>query len=98
MELINILTYISGLCVIFVLCRIFILPLKFLGKLFLNSFIGIILLLLINLVRWTILFPYWSKLFHNNICKHLRNPWKCYTYAYYTSSYITVKCKSKFHF
>lgn len=50
MEIINILTYISALCIIFVLCRIFILPLKVIGKLFLNSFIGIILILLINLI------------------------------------------------
>lgn len=50
MELINILTYISGLCIIFVLCRIFILPLKFIFKLFLNSFIGVAIILLINFV------------------------------------------------
>ena len=48
MELINVLTYISGLCIIFVLCRIFIVPLKYIFKLFLNSFIGVILLLIIN--------------------------------------------------
>jgi len=29
MEFINILTYFSGICIIFVLCRIFIVPLKF---------------------------------------------------------------------
>lgn len=50
MELINILTYISGLCIIFVLCRIFILPLKFIFKLFLNSFIGVIIILLMNFI------------------------------------------------
>ena len=50
MELINVLTYISGLCIIFVLCRIFILPLKFVLKLFLNSFVGAILILLINFI------------------------------------------------
>ena len=50
MELINILTYISGLCIIFVLCRIFILPLKFIAKLFLNSIIGVIIILLINMI------------------------------------------------
>jgi len=50
MELINILTYISGICIIFVLCRIFILPLKFIVKLLLNSFIGAILILLINFI------------------------------------------------
>ena len=49
MEFINILTFISGLLIIFVLCRIFILPLKFIFKLFLNSFLGAILILLINL-------------------------------------------------
>lgn len=50
MELINILTYISGLCIIFVLCRIFIVPLKFLGKLLLNSALGALLILLINFI------------------------------------------------
>ena len=50
MEIINILTYISGLCIIFVLCRIFILPLKFIAKLFLNSFVGALIILFINLV------------------------------------------------
>lgn len=50
MELINVLTYISGLCIIFVLCRIFILPLKFIAKLFLNSVIGVIIILIINIV------------------------------------------------
>ena len=49
MEFINVLTYISGLCIIFVLCRIFILPLKFIFKLFLNSFLGAAIILLINL-------------------------------------------------
>lgn len=50
MELINFLTFISGLCIIFVLGRIFILPLKFILKLFLNSCIGAIIILVINLI------------------------------------------------
>ena len=50
MEIINILTYLSGLCIIFVLCRIFILPLKFIAKLFLNSFIGAGIIFIINLI------------------------------------------------
>ena len=50
MELINILTYISGLAIIFVLCRIFIVPLKVMLKLFLNSLIGAIIILIINFV------------------------------------------------
>lgn len=50
MEFINVLTYISGLCIIFVLCRIFILPLKFILKLFLNSLVGVLIILLINLI------------------------------------------------
>ena len=48
MEVINILTYLSGLCIIFVLCRIFSLPLKLIAKLFLNSLIGCVIILIIN--------------------------------------------------
>ena len=50
MELINILTYISGLCILFVLCRIFIVPLKFMIKLFINSLIGAAIILIINFI------------------------------------------------
>ncbi|MCI9366165.1 MAG: pro-sigmaK processing inhibitor BofA [Clostridia bacterium] len=50
MELINILTYISGLCIIFVLCRIFIVPLKVMLKLLINSIIGALIILFINFI------------------------------------------------
>ena len=50
MEFINVLTYFSGICIIFVLCRIFIVPLKFFGKLLLNSILGALLILLINFI------------------------------------------------
>ena len=50
MEFINILTYIAGLCVIFVLCRIFIVPLKIMFKLLLNSFLGALIILIINFI------------------------------------------------
>ena len=85
MEFINILTFISGLLIIFVLCRIFILPLKFIFKLFLNSFLGAVLILLINLVRKHVFLSYRSKLFYYHICKHFRhsrcsfiNNYSCY--------------------
>ena len=50
MELINGLTYLSGLCIIFVLCRIFIVPLKAMFKLLLNSLIGAVIILFINFI------------------------------------------------
>lgn len=50
MELINILTYISGFCILFVLCRVFIVPLKAMLKLLLNSSFGAIIILIINFV------------------------------------------------
>jgi len=50
MEFINVLTYLSGLCIIFVLCRIFIVPLKAMFKLLANSLIGAIIILIINFV------------------------------------------------
>ncbi len=50
MELINVLTYISGLCILFVLCKIFIVPLKAMLKLLLNSLLGAVIILVINFV------------------------------------------------
>ena len=50
MELINIITYIAGLLIIIVLCRIFIVPLKFMLKLLLNSLLGALIILFINLI------------------------------------------------
>ena len=50
LELINVLTYLSGICIIFVLCRIFIVPLKAMLKLILNSIFGAIIILLINFI------------------------------------------------
>lgn len=50
MEIINILTYLSGLCIIFVICKIFIVPIKAMTKLLLNSLIGVIIIILTNLI------------------------------------------------
>ena len=48
--MINIFTFLSGLCIIFILCRIFIVPLKAMLKLLINSLIGAIIILLINFI------------------------------------------------
>lgn len=50
LELINVLTYLSGLCIIFVLCRIFIVPLKAMLKFLANSLLGAVIILLINFI------------------------------------------------
>lgn len=48
--MINIFTYLSGLCIIFILCRIFIVPLKAMLKLLINSLIGAAIILFINFI------------------------------------------------
>ena len=50
MELINVLTYMAGLSILFILCKIFIVPLKLIFKLLLNSVFGALIILIINLV------------------------------------------------
>lgn len=50
MEIYTILGYLSGMCILFILCRIFIVPLKFMIKLFANSLFGALLIYIINLV------------------------------------------------
>lgn len=47
---INILTYLACICLIFILGRIFIVPLKKILKLVLNSIIGGVVIYLINLI------------------------------------------------
>lgn len=42
--------YISGLCILFILCRIFIVPLKFVIKLVANSVIGALIIFIINFI------------------------------------------------
>lgn len=50
MDIYTILGFLTGLCILFILCRIFIVPLKFMLKLLANSLIGTIILLIINFV------------------------------------------------
>ncbi|MBE7038301.1 MAG: pro-sigmaK processing inhibitor BofA [Ruminococcaceae bacterium] len=45
----KIIGFVLGLLIVFVVCKIFFKPLKFILKLFLNSFIGVLLLYVINL-------------------------------------------------
>ena len=48
MDIYTILGFLTGLCILFILCRIFIVPLKFMLKLLANSLIGAIILLIVN--------------------------------------------------
>lgn len=50
MDIYTILGFLTGLCILFILCRIFIVPLKFMLKLLVNSLIGAIILLIVNFV------------------------------------------------
>lgn len=42
--------FLTGLCILFILCKIFIVPLKFMLKLLANSLIGTIIICIINFV------------------------------------------------
>jgi len=48
LDIYTILGFLTGLCILFILCRIFIVPLKFMLKLLANSLIGAIILLIVN--------------------------------------------------
>ncbi len=50
MDLYTILGFLTGICILFILCRIFIVPLKFMLKLLANSLIGGIIIYIINFV------------------------------------------------
>lgn len=50
LDIYTILGFLTGICILFILCRIFIVPVKFMLKLLANSLIGAIILCLINFI------------------------------------------------
>jgi len=63
MEFTTILTFIACICFIFIIGRLFIIPLKFIFKLILNSLLGGLLIFIINLLTQGINFHIGLNLF-----------------------------------
>ena len=70
---INILIIISCICLLFIIGKIFIVPIKWILKLVFNSILGGILIWVINLIGGTIRIPYRFKYLYFNINRTPRN-------------------------
>lgn len=50
LDIYTILGYLTGICILFILCKIFITPLKLLLKLLANSLFGVVIIYIINFI------------------------------------------------
>jgi inhibitor of the pro-sigma K processing machinery len=73
--------YLAGLCILFILCRIFIVPIKFILKLVVNSLFGGIILFIINYIGSFCSFHIGLNLFTIIFVSILGIP-RSYTYFY----------------
>ena len=85
----NILTYLACICLIFILGRIFIFPLKKILKLVLNSILGGIVIYIINLIGAGFGFHIGLNIFTSIIVRTFRAS-RCYMFNYHK---ITCRIK-----
>ena len=78
----NVITYLACICFIFIFGRLFIVPIKKLLKLILNSIIGGVTIYLINLVGGTFGFHIGLNFFTSIVIRFVRLAWGC-VFDYY---------------
>ena len=77
---INILIIISCVCILFVIGRIFIVPIKWILKLILNSILGGMIIWFINLIGGMCGFHIGLNLYTSVLVRTFRNTWCCINY------------------
>lgn len=86
----NILIGISCICMLFLCIRIFIVPIKWMFKLILNSVLGGILIGIINLIGGIWGFHIGINLYTSILVRYIRNTW-CYIFDCFKFFTLTKK-------
>ena len=74
---IDILIFISCICMMFIMGRIFIVPIKLFFKLALNSVLGGILILIINIIGEVYSFHIGLNIYTSVLVRNFRGTWSC---------------------
>ena len=91
---INIITYLACICFIFIFGRIFIVPIKKILKLVLNSILGGVVIYLINLIGANFGFHIGLNFLTSILIRTSWASWSCTTYYNKTINWIKIKtCK-----
>ena len=72
----NVLIIISCICFLFIIGRIFVVPLKWIFKLIINSILGAIIIYIINLIGLFFNFHIGLNFFTAVLIRNFRNTWK----------------------
>ena len=92
---VNILTYLACICLIFILGRIFIVPLKKILKLVLNSVLGGIVIYIINLIGAGFGFHIGLNIFTSILVRTFRTPRSCLFNCCEIINWISFKYEKK---
>lgn len=74
----NVLIIISCICFLFIIGRIFVVPLKWIFKLIINSILGAVIIYIINLIGLFYNFHIGLNFFTAVLIRNFRNTWKCF--------------------
>ena len=91
----NVITYLACICFLFLFGRIFIVPVKKILKLVLNSIIGGIVIFIINLVGASFGFHIGLNIYTSVLVRHFRSSW-CYNFGYCKTNFMKKWTRSIF--